>query len=343
MVTIKEIADKVNLSPTTVSNVIHGRKGKVSPDNYKKISRALEESKYVSNMGGRLLGRHGSKIIAVILNYERRSEMNVVSDPFYNQIIGFLEEEIRKKGYFMMLYTSASVTESLRLATAWDIEGLIVLGSHPDDAKNFIKQQKRPVAFIDTYVDKESMTDDFINVGLQDFKGGYQITNYLIGLGHRRIGFFADGNQLLGVDQQRFAGFKKALSEADINLENPGFFGLDYRTNQRHIFLKKFSETKLKDYTALVFTSDFLAVDAINVFLDNGFKVPEDISITGFDHNIFSEQCRPKLTTIGQNVQKKAVLAVDFLTERIQSKQAIKKINLLLDVELIVQDSTARV
>lgn len=97
MVTIKEIADKVNLSPTTVSNVIHGRKGKVSPDNYKKISRALEESKYVSNMGGRLLGRHGSKIIAVILNYERRSEMNVVSDPFYNQIIGFLEEEIRKK------------------------------------------------------------------------------------------------------------------------------------------------------------------------------------------------------------------------------------------------------
>ncbi|MCV3295618.1 LacI family DNA-binding transcriptional regulator [Oenococcus kitaharae] len=342
MVTIKEIAKLVNLSPTTVSNVIHGHKGKVSAENYKKISSALKDTNYISNMGARLLGHHGSKIIAVILNFDRRAEVNIVSDPFYDQIIGFLEEEIRKQGYFMMLYTSGSVTESLRLATAWDIEGLIILGSLPDDAKKFIQQQQRPLAFIDTYVDESYMNDDFINVGLQDFQGGYDITKYLISLGHRKIAFFADGDHLIGVDEKRFLGFKQALSETGISFQRKDFFALDYRADKRHAFLREISRNQLKQYTALVFTSDFLAVDAINVFYDNGIKVPRDFSITGFDHNIFSEQIRPKLTTIGQNVNQKAVLAVDYLVERIQSKHVGRKINILLNTELIVQGSTAK-
>lgn len=77
MVSIKEISQIVGLSPTTVSNVVHGKKSKVSEINYRKIQAALKEHNYVSNMGGRILGRHGSKIIGVILSYSRRSEINV--------------------------------------------------------------------------------------------------------------------------------------------------------------------------------------------------------------------------------------------------------------------------
>lgn len=342
MVTIKKIAEIVGVSPTTVSNVIHGRKNKVSEENYKKVKKALKKNNYVSNMGGRILGRHGSKIIGVILNYSRRSEINVISDPFYNQIIGYLEEQIRKKGYFMMLYTSGSVSESLKLASAWDIEGLVILGALPDDAKRFIRQTQTPLAFIDTYVDDSLMTDGFINIGLEDFKGGYEVTRYLINLGHKKIGFCADGRDLLGVDQQRFAGYKRALDEADIEFHESDYFALDYRVEQRHSFLEKFSKDRLKEYSGLVFTSDYLAVDAMNIFHDNGVRIPDDVSVTGFDHNIFSEQCRPKLTTIGQDIQKKAVLTVDHLIQKIKQGKK-EKINLLLDVALVVQDSTAKV
>ncbi|MCI1859176.1 MAG: LacI family transcriptional regulator [Sporolactobacillus sp.] len=339
MATIKEIAKIVGVSPTTVSNVIHGRRNKVSAKNYKKVKRALEENNYVSNMGGWLLGRHGSRIIGVILNYSRRSEINVVSDPFYNQLIGFLEEQIRNKGFFMMLYTSASVPESMKFVTAWDIEGLIILGALPEDAKEFIQQAKKPLAFIDAYVDAKSINKSFINIGLDDYRGGYEITKYLISLGHRNIGFCADGKKLIGVDQQRFLGFKQALKEAGIEFDDRYFFGLDYRMANRHKELIDLLNDKLPNLTALVFTSDFLAIDAINVFLDHGIKVPDDVSITGFDHNIFSKLFRPRLTTVEQNIRKKAELAVNCLMQCINRKEN-EMIDQKLDVKLIIGEST---
>ncbi|MCL1632869.1 LacI family transcriptional regulator [Sporolactobacillus sp. CPB3-1] len=342
MITIKKIAEIVGVSPTTVSNVIHERKNKVSAKNYEKVQKALKENNYVSNMGGRILGRHGSKIIGVILNYSRRSEINIISDPFFNQIIGYLEEQIRMNGYFMMLYTSGSVSESLKLTSAWDIEGLVILGALPEDAEKFIQQTQKPIAFIDTYVDEKKINKDYINIGLKDFEGGYDVTNYLIELGHQKIGFCADGNHLSGVDEQRFAGYKQALTEANIKFHNYDFFGLDYHVKQRHDYLVNLVRTRLKDYSGLVFTSDYLAVDAMNIFQDNGIRIPEELSITGFDHNIFSEQCRPKLTTIGQDVRQKAKLTIKYLMLEIHQK-ASGKTNILLDVELVIQNSTAPV
>ncbi|MET1249395.1 LacI family DNA-binding transcriptional regulator [Sporolactobacillus sp. STCC-11] len=340
MVTIKKIAEMVGVSPTTVSNVIHGRKNKVSEENYKKVKEALYQANYVSNMSGRILSQNGSKIIGVILNYSRRSEVNVVSDPFYNQIIGYLEEQIRMNGYYMMLYTSGSVQESLNLASAWKIEGLVILGALPADAEKFSQVAQMPIAFIDTYVDEPAMKKGFINVGLQDYEGCYDVTNYLIHLGHKNIGFCADGNQLIGVDEQRLSGFKQAMADAGINFDQEkDFFGLPYKVHERHDYLTQLIKTRFKSYTALVFTSDYLAVDALNLLQDNHFRIPEDMSITGFDHNIFSEQSRPKLTTVEQNVKEKAQLTIYYLMQEIhQPKEQIA--NIKLKTKLIIQEST---
>ncbi|MFX3616808.1 MAG: LacI family DNA-binding transcriptional regulator [Sporolactobacillus sp.] len=339
MVTIKKIAEIVGVSPTTVSNVIHGRKNKVSPENYKKVKAALEKTNYVSNMSGRTLARHGSRIIGVILNYSRRAEVNVVADPFYNQIIGYLEEQIRQNGYYMMLYTSGSVKESLKLAAAWNIEGLVILGALPNDAEKFVNEAQTPLAFIDTYVDKALMKEGFINVGLQDYEGTYSITHYLIQSGHRRIGFCADGDQLVGVDQRRYAGFKKAMADAGLDFCEKDYFGMDYRMAERHKQLERLSRSLAKKYTALVFTSDYLAVDAMNIFLDNGIRIPEELSITGFDHNIFSEQSRPKLTTVEQMVRDKALYTVKYLVREMREGSS-ESVNHMLGTKIIVQGST---
>jgi LacI family transcriptional regulator len=342
MVTIKKIAELVGVSPTTVSNVIHGRKNKVSEANYKKVKEALNQTNYVSNMSGRILSHNGSKIIGVILNYSRRSEVNVVSDPFYNQIVGYLEEQIRTNGYYMMLYTSGSVQESLNLASAWKIEGLVVLGALPADAEKFIQVAQMPIAFIDTYVNESFIKKGFINVGLQDFEGCYDVTNYLISLGHRKIGFCADGKRLAGVDEQRFNGYKQAMVDAGIGINRQhDFFGLPYQVKERHDYLTQLVKTRFKSYTALVFTSDYLAIDAVNVLQDNHVRIPQDLSITGFDHNIFSEQSRPKLTTVEQNVKEKAELTICHLMQEIHQPKA-QIVNVKLKTNLIVQASTRR-
>ncbi|MCO7175729.1 LacI family DNA-binding transcriptional regulator [Sporolactobacillus kofuensis] len=340
MATIKQVAKLVGVSPTTVSNVIHGRKNKVSPEIYKRVKEALNQTNYVSNMSGRILSQNGSKIIGVILNYSRRSEINVVSDPFYNQMIGYLEEQIRMNEYYMMLYTSGSVQESLNLASAWKIEGLVILGALPEDAEKIIQVAQMPVAFIDTYISDALMKKRFINVGLQDFKGCYEITNYLIDLGHRQIGFCADGNTLKGVDEERYKGFKQAMADAGLKFdEEKDYFGLPYQINERHDYLSKLAKQRFRSYTALVFTSDYLAIDAMNILKDNQYRVPQDLSITGFDHNIFSEQARPKLTTVEQNVHEKAELTIKHLMQEIH-EQGTQITNIKLSTKLIIQEST---
>ena len=93
----------------------------MSPDTLRRVQQVIEESNYVSNMGARLLANYGSRLIGVIVTYDRSRDQSAVQDPFYSEIIGALEEEIRKNEYFMLLYTSANVDESVRMASAWNV------------------------------------------------------------------------------------------------------------------------------------------------------------------------------------------------------------------------------
>jgi len=156
MITIKDIADKAGVSPTTVSNVLHGRTEKVSKDTLEYVQKIIEESNYVSNMGARLIANYGSRIIGVIMMYGSRNEKNALQDPFFSEIVGALEREIRNSQYYMMLYTSAGVEESLKLALAWNIEGLIVLGAQADDCRRLKENISIPIVFIDCYFNKDN-------------------------------------------------------------------------------------------------------------------------------------------------------------------------------------------
>lgn len=214
MITIKDMADLAGVSPTTVTNVLHGRTKKMSKETLQKVQAVIDSSDYVSNMGARLLANYGSKIIGVILNYDRRGESNIISDPFYGTVVGSLEKEIREHGYYMMLYTAGNIEETVRLAKSWNIEGLIALGCKPSDARKMKEQMDLPVVFIDSYFEDKDY--EYHNVGLKDFEGGYLMTNYLINKGHRKIAFLADEDEVVGVDKARLDGYKTALKEHGI-------------------------------------------------------------------------------------------------------------------------------
>ncbi|MDR0293218.1 MAG: LacI family transcriptional regulator [Oscillospiraceae bacterium] len=336
MITIKQIAEIAGVSPSTVSHVLNGRMHKMSQETREKVERTLRDHKYISNMGGHLLGNGSSRIIGVILTYARRSEMNVARDSFFSEIIGALENEIRSNGYYMMLYTSGDVDEGLRIAASWKVEGLVVLGALAHDCSRYMEGTNTPLVFIDSYFYDDGKA--YVNIGLHDKKGAYMMTKYLITQGHKRIAFLADGNPPMGVDCERRDGFFAALTDHGLPADEGQYLYISHRCAEREAFLSTFLEEKFRGFTALFFASDFYAVDSMNYFQDHGLRVPEHVSVCGFDDSILSVQCRPKLTTVHQTVSQKASYAVAQLL-RILRKENIDPKIIRLKVSLQIRDS----
>lgn len=338
-ITIKEIAALTGVSPTTVANVLHGRTGKVSEKTYELVKHALEENQYTPNMGARMIGNCGSRLIAVVMNYERRETMNTFQSPFFGEIIGALEMEIRRAGYYMLLYTSGGMEETVRLASTWNVEGIILIGLPPWNAPKIREFLKIPMVYIDTYFpDKDEAYD---NVGLQDFEGGYEMTKFLIRQEHKKIAFLADGEKLVGVDYQRYQGYCKALTEIGCFGGEDDYFCLPYEKNIRHEMIRQFCRKHLSKYTALFFASDFYAVDAIKILSTQEIRVPDDISVAGFDDNLFAQQCQPGLTTMRQYVSEKGRVTVNKLMKLIRGEKDSSR-NIRLPVELILRGSVRR-
>lgn len=341
MITIKEMAEIAGVSPTTVANVLHGRTKKVSKDTLERVQDIIEKSNYVSNMGARLLGNYGSRIIAVILAYSRSDRSNVIQDPFAGSIIGAMEQEISKRGYFMMLYTNPNIEECLHMALAWNIEGLILLGVDRKDYYTFRSRLDIPIVTIDTYF-REKDTE-FVNIGLQDYEGGYMMAEYLIRQGHKKISFLSMdpvGEEMADefIDDARFLGYRDALEKNHIRYDAKRRIVLDGNVYVREKQLTELANNNFGDSTAMFFAADYLAIEGMNVFYDLGYQVPEDISIVGFDNIQASLQCRPKLTTVQQDIAEKGKCGVEQLMEMIK-KDKNKCVNKRLPVQLVIRDT----
>jgi LacI family transcriptional regulator len=343
MITIKRIAEIAGVSPSTVSNVLQGRVHKMTQETLERVRQVIRENDYVSNMSGRTLGRYGSKLIGVVMDFDRRDEVNPVQDPFWGGIIGALEHEIRTAGYFMMLYISGNVEESLKMAASWNVEGLIATGCNWDSCCKFMEWAQKleiPIVFIDGYYFGEEFR--FVNTGLQDWAGGHLMTEYLIQQGHKKIAFLADAQKLIGVDYERLQGCKKAMEDHGLMFAPQDYICLSRNIGERSEILRTFMHERLCDYSALFFASDYLAAYGVNLFQDEGLQIPRDISVAGFDDNIFAVTIRPRLTTVHQDISQKAYFAVQQALSLIRKTPLEPdQTQIRLPVSLVVRDSVA--
>jgi LacI family transcriptional regulator len=164
------------------------------------------------------------------------------------------------------------------------------------------------------------------------------MTEYLIGQGHRKIAFLADGAPPMGADYERLEGYKAAMKKNGIDFDTSSYIAISHRREERHSLLRALLKGRLSVYTALFFSSDFYAVDTMNLLLDEGVDVPGQVSVCGFDDNILASQCRPKLTTIKQDVSKKARIATDLLMRLIREPN-VELSEIKLEASLIVRES----
>lgn len=338
MTTIKDIAERAGVSTATVSNVIHGNTKKVSPATIELIEKLIKEMGYVQKMGLSVLNNGSSKMVAVVIRTHKKYEDAVISDPFYGKILGFIEEKLRGQGYYMMLYSTDDVNEVFRTVMAWNIDGVIALSFSRNDCNKIWHLIHKPVISIDAYGISHDDTP-VTNIGLDDSTGGALMTEYLLQCGYDNILVGATNDY--GVDYSRWTGAKEMFDEImegdrekKIRLVNIG----ETVISRESFYQQILRQVPFPKRTAVFFLSDFFAIEAISYLASRGLRVPEDLGIAGFDDITYAHLTVPKLTTIHQNMERKAELAVTELLNAIKDPVYMGK-EVLLDVMLIARDS----
>lgn len=320
MIRIKDIADRAGVSPTTVSNVIHGKTGRVSKATVEKINRILKEMEYVPSISARMLANNSSGLIGVALGFMKKGNASSFEDPFVSAMLGNLEYQIREHGYYMMLVARHEQDDLMQQALGWNFDGMIAMALKEKEIAELSERLGKPLVTIDQYLPPELGVR---SITMDDRGGAYQMSQYLIGKGHKKFLFLSDCD--LGVDHYRWLGVRQSMEEAGIEDFESRHIVIPWNPEQRE---KAYEEMLpfFKKQTALFFSSDYYALEASNFLQNRGIKVPEEISIAGFDDVTYATLARPKLTTVHQMVDGKARRAVEVLMHLIQDEPVQKDI-----------------
>lgn len=340
MVSIKEIAKYTGASPTTVSNVIHGRTHKVSKEKFEQIQAALEKFNYSEQMAGRILANNGSRIIGFIIQDDVGLESREFSNPYIGELTQAIEYYVRQRGYYLIYHRSKSFDESLRVMQSWQMEGVVLSGVQPNELANWHQYLNTPAVFLDAFEDQSSdMRGKIKNVGLDDRSEAKKMTEFLINAGHKDIAFLSRGaaDTWQGVDAIRRAGVIEALENHHLPVDT-ALIGLPVFITELDEWLENFIQEKFMGKSALFFSSDLLASYALSRIQHAGVRIPEDISVVGFDGNILSHVSFPKLTTIFQDLNLKAELAISLLFKQINQEEILEN-NVLIEGTLLERDT----
>lgn len=326
-VRICDIAEELGLSTATVSNVIHGKTNKVSDETVQRVTALLEERQYIPSMAGILLARNSSKIIGVFVNDHEKYEGHTLDDFFIASSLNFLSTEIESSGRFMMVKKAKCAEEIIRFASMWNMDGIVVIGFCDPDYMYLRNHMRIPFAVYDGFCEKP---ERILNITIDNFEGGYQMGCHFRELGHQTALCISDNN--IFVDMERFCGFCKGFApgKADLLL-------IPMQKEQRWSFYLSNLE-KFQQVTAVFAVSDYYAIDLMHFLIEQGFSVPEDISVAGFDDTPMCEMVTPTLTTIKQDGALRAKIAVRKLQELREGKEICTEVK--LPVSLVVRRST---
>ena len=326
---IIDIAEELGLSTATVSNVIHGKTKKISDETVKRVQQLLEQKQYIPSMAGILLAQNDSRIVGIVINNHEKYENRVLEDPFIASSLNALSMELEQAGYFMMVKTTTQWNEIIRFASMWNMEGLVLIGFCERDYRKLRESMHIPFVVYDGYFEE---TERICNIIIDNSDGGIQVGSYLRKMGHRKVLCIADNN--ICVDKERMDGCKSAL-EGDSEIQS-GFLMLPFAKARRRRFYEEYFDY-IMSFTAVFAVSDFYAIELLHFLQEKGVKIPEDISIVGFDDTPWCEKVYPALTTVKQDAGERAKLAVTILQE-LKTGECEKK-HVKLAVKLVERSS----
>jgi len=335
MVTLKDIAAEAGVSITTVSNVVHNRTSRVSPERVAKIWEIIEREHYVPSMTARTLANADSSIIGVITHMTPQNTGSTMSDPFLGTFVEGIESRTRAEGYYLMIRSVEDARALDFLSRSWHLSGLILTGMFQDDFFLTTKEIGIPFVLIDSYVDDPEVCC----VGLEDEEGSRMATRHLLENGHRVIAFASPAIRSGGVIDKRLQGYRRALEEAGVPFDPALIFTQEITVEEGKKLGRLLAEKP--GITGVVTSADILAAGIMAGLNECGIRVPEDKSIVGFDDNYLARLTLPALTTVHQDADRKGILATDMLLKQI-AKDPIPQRNVILPVRLVERGSVQK-
>ena len=335
MVTLKDIAAEAGVSITTVSNVVHNRKSRVSPERVKKIWEIIEREHYVPSMSARSLANDHSFIIGVITHLTPQNTGSTMSDPFLSAFVDSIEKRTREEGYYLMVRSVETSEELDALSRSWRLSGLVLTGMFQDAFFDAAMNLGIPVVLIDSYVDHS----DICCVGLEDEKGGYIATRHLLEMGHQKIAFASPSIRPGGVIEKRLQGYRQALAEFGLPFDPRLIFTQEITVEEGKKLGHALSERP--EITGIFASADLLAAGIMAGLSEKGVQVPRDRSIVGFDDNYLAQLTIPGLTTIHQDAEQKGILATDMIMRQLQH-EPIEQKKVILPVRLVERGSVRK-
>lgn len=309
--TIAEIAEAAGVSVPTVSKVLNQRSD-VAQETRLRVERVIKEKGYVRNRAARALGGGQSGLIDLIVSKPLDSE-------YFLEIIHGIEEITQQEGKDIVLTTIQHESELNRLDHAADrlTDGVVLL--LPRIHQQYVKKfQQHAIPFV--VIDNSIQIDAHIpSVGTTNWAGGLAATQYLLSLGHRRIGIIADKAHYL-MARARFFGYRMALEAADIPLDpqlvREGNFHPEDGLEQASVLLD------LPDPPTAIFAgSDWQAAGVYRAIYERGLSIPGDISVIGFDDVPSAQWMTPPLTTIRQPLKEMGRVAINILLKLIAGEE----------------------
>lgn len=326
-VTIKDISREAGVSIASVSKVLNGNYLNVSVETKNKILRIAKELNYRPNRLARGLVSNRTNIIGLIVPD--------IANPFFAELAKGVEDHAFSFGYKLILCSTnedaAKAASYIDVMFEYNVDGVLLTGKVNPESIEALQAKQIPLVLMDSTAGGAAH-----NVFVGNLEGSYIATRHLIDNGHRQIAYIGgDGDP--GSRNMRLDGFLKALRDHDISV-NYNLIKLgNYQMETGYLYTKLMLENSYA-FTAIVCGNDLIAFGALNAIKDKGLKVPQDISLVGYDDIYLTTLTEPKLTTMKQPLDEISRYAVDLLV-KLMNRETISEENKCFNPHLIERDS----
>ena len=322
---LDQVARRARVSTATVSRVLNNS-GLVKNTTRARVLRAVEELKYSPNLHARSLAGGRSRTIGVIVSN--------IENPFFLDIYKAVEEGAHSNGYELVMantdYSSERLVTSVRLMIGRRVAGLAAIVSEMDsDLIEELTGNRIPVVFYDVGAPRPNIT----NIRVNYRRGMEKLTSYLHSLGHRRVGFVGHHATLGPINERLRVLLDSAGQHTGLQVETAA--DTDTLEGGRRAVRALVAASPRP--TAIVCVNDLMAVGALRELRERGVRVPEDVSVTGFDNVSLAQFCFPALTTVHIPRDQIGRTICECL---MNVENALRPHEFVIDPELVLRDST---
>lgn len=330
-ITIKDIAQRANVSVATVSYVLNDTRF-VSPERRARVLEAVEELGYRPNLVARSLRQSRTKTIGLIVPDN--------SNPFFAEIAKGVEDSGFEVGYSVMLCNSNAMPERelayLEMLSAKQVDGIIFIATTAE-VRHIRPLVEGGIPAVIFYRDSSDMDVDRFTI--DNNQAGYLATQHLIQLGHRHIACIQPASATTP-SALRVTGFRRALEEHGLRCDEALMpRGDNLISGGQRIGAQLLASAH--EFTAVYAGNDAMAIGCIRALRDHGLRVPGDVSVIGTDDIMLASVFEPALSTIAQPKYEAGRQAVQMLMDRLSGDYEDGPRQIQLDIQLVIRDSTA--